>query len=137
MSHPFMLEVITPDRVAFNNEVTSVLAPGVDGYFGVLAGHQPMIAALAPGTVKVETKGGREKFLAIAGGFFQVQNNEAVILVESAEWSEEINLERAKLSLQRAKDRLAQADGRVDRERAEEALARAKARLKATESRGK
>lgn len=136
MSHPFMLEVITPDRVAFNNEVVSVLAPGVDGYFGVLAGHQPMIAALAAGTVKVETKGGREKFLAIGGGFFQVQNNEAVILAESAEWSEEINLDRAKLSLNRAKERLT-ASGPIDRARAEDALARAKARLKAAESRGK
>ncbi len=110
-----------------------VSLPGMDGSFGVLRNHAPIIAALDAGVVSVFDPDGAEELMAIGGGFFQVAHNQAIILADSAEFAHEINLERAQESLNRAQSRL---EGKMDEEfqehraDAEQALKRARARIR-------
>jgi len=127
------LELATPSRQLVSTEVDEVVAPGVEGYFGVLAGHAPFITTLRAGEVMYRT--GREShYLFVAGGFAEVSNDRVIILAEVAERPEEIDVERAERARQRAEQRAA---GRaqpgdppdIDYPRALDALARAVARI--------
>jgi F-type H+-transporting ATPase subunit epsilon len=127
------LELATPSRQLVSTEVDEVVAPGVEGYFGVLAGHAPFITTLRAGEVMYRT--GREQHhLFVAGGFAEVSNDRVIILAEVAERPEEIDVERAERARQRAEQRAA---GRaqpgdptdIDYPRALDALARAVARI--------
>jgi F-type H+-transporting ATPase subunit epsilon len=128
----FTLSVVTPEREIFNAPVEAVQAPGMMGSFGVLANHAPMVAALEAGLVRITDAEGRELRLFVGGGFFQVSNNSAQLLADSAEFSTEINAERAKQAEERALNRLSgKFEGEVmQRERAESALKRARARTR-------
>ncbi len=126
----FTLSVVTPEREIFSAPVESIQAPGMEGSFGVLANHAPMVAALQPGLVRITDADGRELRLFVGGGFFQVSNNTAQLLADSAEFASDINAERAKQAEERALNRLAgKFEGEVlQRERATSALQRARAR---------
>ncbi len=128
----FTLSVVTPEREIFSAPVDSLQAPGSEGSFGVLANHAPMVAALAPGLVRITDADGRELRLFVGGGFFQVSNNVAQLLADSAEFATDINAERAKAAEERALGRLTgKFEGEVlQRERAQEALNRARARTR-------
>ena len=128
----FSLSVVTPEREIFNAPVEAVQAPGMLGSFGVLANHAPMVAALEAGLVRITDAEGRELRLFVGGGFFQVSNNSAQLLADSAEFATEINADRAKQAEDRALDRLSgKFEGEVmQRERAESALKRARARTR-------
>lgn len=128
----FTLQIVTPEREIFNAPVDAVQAPGMMGSFGVLASHAPMVAALAPGLVRVTDADGRELRLFVGGGFFQVANNVAMLLADSAEFASDINADRAKQAEERALNRLSgKFEGEVlQRERAEGALQRARARTR-------
>lgn len=128
----FTLSVVTPEREIFNAPVDSLQAPGMEGSFGVLANHAPMVAALLPGLVRITDADGRELRLFVGGGFFQVSGNTAQLLADSAEFATDINAERAKAAEERALNRLAgKFEGEVmQRERAEGALQRARARTR-------
>jgi len=132
MAALFTLSVVTPEREIFSAPVESAQLPGMEGSFGVLANHAPLVAALVPGLVRISDADGRELRLFVGGGFFQVSNNQAQLLADSAEFASEINVERANGSLERAQNRLAgRMDGEIlQRERAESALARARARVR-------
>lgn len=132
MASTFNLRIATPEREVFNQQVESVSLPGMNGTFGVLRSHAPLVAALEAGVVRIRDGEGQELRLAIGGGFFQVAQNEAILLADSAEFATEINRERALESERRARSRL---EGKLDeehmqRERAEAALKRAQVRLK-------
>jgi F-type H+-transporting ATPase subunit epsilon len=129
MARSFSLEIVTPEGVSFAGEVTGLKAPGAEGSFGVLANHHPMICSLGVGELKVVDKAGSERFMAITGGFFEVAGNKAIVLVDTAEWAEEIDLPRAEKSFQRARERLIAFTHGVDRDRARRAALRAKVRL--------
>ncbi len=133
----FTLSVVTPEREIFTAPVESVQAPGMEGSFGVLANHAPMVAALLPGLVRITDADGRELRLFVGGGFFQVSQNTAQLLADSAEFATDINAERAKASEERAFNRLSgKFEGEVlQRERAQEALQRARARTRVASSR--
>jgi F-type H+-transporting ATPase subunit epsilon len=133
----FTLSVVTPEREIFNAAVDSVQAPGMLGSFGVLANHAPMVAALEAGLVRITDAEGRELRLFVGGGFFQVSNNSAQLLADSAEFATEINADRAKQAEDRALNRLAgKFEGEVlQRERAEGALKRARARTRVASGR--
>lgn len=133
----FTLSVVTPEREIFNAAVEAVQAPGMMGSFGVLANHAPMVAALEAGLVRITDAEGRELRLFVGGGFFQVSNNSAQLLADSAEFSTEINAERAKQAEERALNRLSgKFEGEVmQRERAEAALKRARARTRVASGR--
>lgn len=126
----FKLEVITPDRVVVSDdEVASVVAPGSEGYFGVLANHAPAMAELRIGKLTFRRADGASDVMAIGGGFVQVFENTVSVLAESAELAKEIDVERAERAKKRAEERLAAGGPDVDMARAEAALERALNRL--------
>jgi F-type H+-transporting ATPase subunit epsilon len=130
--HSFSLEIIAPNRVVFQGDVTSVSAPGTRGSFQVLYNHAPFLSSLTPGPVKVKAPDGTDMVYATGGGFFEVRGNKAVVLVESAELPSEIDVARAQEAKKRAEQRLKSHDPSVDTVRAELALARAIHRLRLT-----
>ncbi len=123
------LKIITHDKVVFDDDVKEIYTQGVDGSFGVLKGHIPIISALDIGITKVVTDD-ECKFFTTMGGVFQFKNEEATILTDTAECGSDIDVTRAKSAKERAEARLAEKAAGVDVKRAEAALARALARLK-------
>ncbi len=123
------LKIITHDKVVFDEDVKEIYTKGVDGSFGVLKGHIPIISALDIGVTKVVTDD-ECKFFTTMGGVFQFKNEEATILTDTAECGSDIDVARAKEAKERAEARLAEKKAEIDVKRAEAALARAKARLK-------
>lgn len=125
------LEVITPVKVTLQVETGSVIAPGVQGYLGVLPGHAPLITPLKPGVVTYRREDGSEERLAVSGGFLEAGPEQVVILADTAEKAAEIDVERAREARERAEQRLREHPPGLDVARAEVALERAVARLKA------
>ena len=121
------LHIVTPDRPVVKEQVEEVEIPGVDGYFGVLPGHTPLLAALAVGELWYR-KGQDKTFLAIAYGFAEVLPERVTILAQLAERAEEIDLERAERARSRASQRL-ESKLDVDYMRARIALAKSLTRL--------
>jgi F-type H+-transporting ATPase subunit epsilon len=122
------LQVVSADRSLVNEQVDEVEIPGSEGYFGVLPGHTPMLAALQVG--ELWYRQGQEKhFLSIAFGFAEVQPDRITILAQIAETAQEIDLARAEAAKRRAEDRLAKSTGDMDFERARVAMLKALVRL--------
>ena len=92
------LEIIAPQRVVFKGEVTSFSAPGIVGGFQVLYNHAPLLSSLVIGEVKIKEAGGSESRYAVSGGFVEVRENQILLLAETAERIDEIDIERAKSS---------------------------------------
>jgi F-type H+-transporting ATPase subunit epsilon len=133
------VDLITPERQVFSDNVDFIAAPTVDGQIGILSNHAPLLAQLGLGELRLK-KGGFTSHVAITGGFIEVQKGSRVsIFAETAEMAEEIDVERARLALERAKTTL-QTQGQVDKidfAAAEAALARAILRMKIVENRRK
>ena len=125
------LKIITHEKVVFDEEVDEIYTKGVDGEFGILKDHVPVMAALDIGVTKVK-KDGEAKSYTTMGGVLQFKNNECIILTTTAECGDDIDVARAEAALRRAKERLAEHSASIDAKRAEAAVARAMARLKAT-----
>jgi F-type H+-transporting ATPase subunit epsilon len=126
----FKLEIVTPERQVLAQDVTSLVAPGVEGYLGVLADHAPLMCELAMGEISIVDTDGQETHIAISGGFMEVKENTVRILADTAERAEEIDLARAQEAVKRAEDRLRERMTDVDLTRAEVALKRAINRLR-------
>lgn len=128
-----VLELATPTRQLVSEQVDEVVAPGTEGYFGVLPGHAAFLTTLGSG--EVSYRDGREEHrLAVIGGFAEVSGDRVIILAEHAERPEEIDRERAERARQRAEQRLAGKNPsggqeEIDYTRALAALQRALARL--------
>ena len=123
------LELATPTRLVVSEEVDEVVAPGIEGYFGVWPGHAAFLTTLGAGELS-SRRGQQVRYLAVAGGFAEVRNDKVVILADTAEQPEEIDRERAERARQRAEQRLSgRSQDAVDFARAAAALARALARL--------
>jgi F-type H+-transporting ATPase subunit epsilon len=122
------LQIVTPDRRIVQEQVDEVEVPGSEGYFGVLPGHTPMLAALAVGELWYR-KGQEKFFLSIAFGFAEVLPDRVTILARIAERAEEISVERAEEARRRAEERLAHARSDIDYERARVTLSKSLARL--------
>ncbi len=91
---PLLLEIVTPERLAFSGEVDTVVLPGIDGELGVLPHHAPLVSTLGVGELRYRT-GGREESFAIAGGFLQVRPDKVVVMAETADLAAEIDVEKA------------------------------------------
>lgn len=126
----FQLDIVTPARTVYSGEVKSFTAPGVVGNFQVLFNHAPLLSAIGIGEIKVVEPSGKQFRFATSGGFVEVKTNKVILLAESAESEEEINLERAQRSKQRAAERLAKKQNDIDEDRARIALLRSINRLK-------
>ena len=126
----FALKLVAPDHLVYEGRVQSLVAPGVDGYFGVLFDHAPMIAQLRIGELKIVEEGGQTRYFAISGGFLEVSSLDQVSLVaDTAEAAEDIDVARAKAAEARARERIESLDEDVDHARARGALQRALTRL--------
>ncbi|MEK6719201.1 MAG: F0F1 ATP synthase subunit epsilon [Chloroflexota bacterium] len=91
---PIMLEIVTPERLAYAGEVDAVVLPGIDGELGVLPHHAPLVSTLGVGELRYRV-GGKEETFAIAGGFLQVRPDKVVVMAETADLAAEIDLEKA------------------------------------------
>lgn len=103
---PLHIEVITPERKVYEDDVDMVIAPGSEGYLGILPHHAPLLTGLGPGEFRVK-KGGTEEVLAVFGGFMDVRGDRVIVLTDSAERPEEIDLQAAQLARERAQQALA------------------------------
>ncbi|HZO91525.1 MAG TPA: ATP synthase F1 subunit epsilon [Chthonomonadaceae bacterium] len=131
----FPLELVTPERLLFSEDVQAVRAPGVEGSFGALAGHAPMLTELATGLIKITLADGREAYVASGGGFLQVTREKVIILADSAELSEEIDIERARAEAARLRALLEVPGSDIDAEEVRQSLDRALNRIRVAQLR--
>ena len=130
MAEKLFLEVVTPQKAIVSEEVEIVVAPGSEGEFGALKGHTTFLTSLKVGTLRYKDANGKEKLLFINGGFAEVLPDKVTILAESAEYEQDIDVERATKAKERAEKRLTAKAADTDLVRAEVALKRAVHRLK-------
>jgi F-type H+-transporting ATPase subunit epsilon len=132
MAETILLQLVSPERVLVEEQVTEVQIPGLDGYMGVLPGHAPLLSELKAGGVLTYKSGGGEKVIAVYGGFVEVQPDRVRILADSAERKEEINVEEAREQLRKATEAAGkETQGDTDPTVALDQTARAQARLDA------
>jgi len=130
------LEVLTPGRMVAQLSVPMVTLPGAEGYFGVLPGHMHLITKLEPGVVSYE-EGGMPRRMAISTAIVEVAPEKVIVLARSAELGDNIDVERAKSSLEKAKSKIASLpDGDEGHMEAEAESQRALARVQAVEDEG-
>ena len=122
------LEIVTPDRALVAEQVDEVEVPGSEGYFGVLPGHAPLLAALRPGEMWYRV-GKEKRYAFLTGGFAEVLPDRVSVLSQVAEHAEDIDIARAEAAKRRAEERMARPTSDMDFERARIALIRAIARL--------
>ena len=125
------LEVVTPERQLVHEAVLSVTVPGKRGYLGILPGHAPLLSELQPGELAY-SEAHVTHYLSVSWGFIEVVSERVIVLAQTAEHAEEIDVDRAQQAKQRAEERLNNVTATdIDFERARAALTRALARLQA------
>ena len=130
MARTFKLNIITPDKDFFNDDVEMVIVRTVEGDMGILGNHEPVVAPLAIGGIRVR-KNENEEFVeaSCSGGFINIAEDKVDVVTDSAEWADEIDLERAETSLERAKERFNSRNDSIDVMRAKLSLTRAMNRI--------
>ena len=125
----FHVDVVTPYEQFFDGEVEMAIVTGTDGEIGVLAGHTPVVVALAPGEIRLLV-GGEWRIAAASNGYAEVDRTRMTIVTTSAEWPENIDAGRAQRALDRATERIADKKTTPEEvERSKVGVRRAKARL--------
>jgi F-type H+-transporting ATPase subunit epsilon len=125
------LDIVTPDGLIFSGDVDEVTATGSEGEFGVLPGHAPFLTTLKIGMLVVK-KGSEVMYFFVNSGYAEVGPDKVVVLADSAERAEGIDVERAKEAMKRAEERLKKRE-EIDFARAESALERATTRIRIAE----
>ncbi|WP_373325479.1 F0F1 ATP synthase subunit epsilon [Sporomusa paucivorans] len=128
MANKMRLDIVTPDRMVYSEDVTMVIARATDGDLGILPGHAPLIAGLTVWPLRIKNEEGEQQ-LSVCGGFIEVRPEKVTILATCAELPEEIDIKRAEAAKERAESRLKGGQD-IDVERAEMALRRAMTRLR-------
>ena len=128
------LEIVTAERTVFADDVSEVVAWGVEGQLGILPHHAPLMTMLQPGDLLIK-KDDEEHYLAISGGFLEVRPDKVIILADTCERAEEIDVERAEAARRRAEEILKTRPPEMDTAAAEAALRRSLARIKVAERR--
>lgn len=123
------IEIITPYKVTFNGIAESITIPGTMGSFQVLRNHAPLISTIDIGVIKIVVNKDKTLYFATAGGTVEVNKNKVIVLANSFEAVESIDLERAKKALERAKKRIEEKIPGTDLSRAEDAVKRATNRI--------
>jgi len=127
----FSLSVVTPEGAAFEGEAERLIVPGADGEIGVLARHAPLVAMLKAGEIRIKS-GGAWTSLAAGPGYFKVQKDRAIALVDDAVRAEEIDVEQTKREIEEARKVLERAEAGeedIDRWQAEQRLRHAENKL--------
>jgi F-type H+-transporting ATPase subunit epsilon len=133
---PLLLEIVTPERLAYSDTVDAVNLPGVEGELGILPHHAPLVSMLGVGELRIR-KGGSEESFAIVGGFLQVRPDKVVVMAETADMASEIDVEKAQQARRDAEQALesgARTDA-VDLSAARAALQQALLRIRVAERR--
>lgn len=128
MANTFFLEIVTPDRKFFSGEVEMLVLKTPEGEIGILKGHMPMVVAVAIGPIRIQ-KDGDWLEAVLSEGFMKIMQDKTVIMTDTAEWPNEIDINRAKAAQERAKERLQSQLSRVEYMRSQAALQRAFSRL--------
>jgi F-type H+-transporting ATPase subunit epsilon len=124
-------EIVTAERTVFEDDVSMVVAPGIEGQLGILPQHAPLMTVLTYGELLIRREGREDEFIAIGGGFMEVGPDHVTILADSAERADEIDVDRAEAARRRAEELMAQKQRRdADLARAEAALRRSMIRLR-------
>jgi F-type H+-transporting ATPase subunit epsilon len=110
MADTIELEVVTPERQLVKEPVTAAQVPAQEGYIGVLPGHAPLLSLLGTGTLSYMLQNGTRKVLAIQGGFVEVLPDHIRVLANLAERAEEIDIEKARVAMKQANERLTMHD---------------------------
>ena len=126
----FSVKILAPDRPFYEGPCRALTIPTADGLYGILAHHENMIAAVAPGMLKLRTPEGEEQIAAVSHGMVKVENNRVLLLVDTVERPEEIDANRAKRELDEAREALLQKKSIQDYHAAQARMARAINRLK-------
>lgn len=131
MDKKLRLEIVTPERIAYSDEIASFVVRTLNGEIGILFNHAPLIGTLQAWPVKLNMLDGSTRYVNCAGGFIEVKSNNITVLTPAAEVPEDIDYNRAIAAKERAEKRLRLENRKgVDIDRAEAALQRAVARLK-------
>jgi F-type H+-transporting ATPase subunit epsilon len=130
----FRLEIVTAERMVYSDDVSAVIAWGVEGQLGILPHHAPLMTMLQPGDLMIR-KDKEEDYFAISGGFLEVRPDKVIVLADACERADEINVARAEEAKNRAQETMKAGLLTADAAVAEAALRRSLARLKAAEKR--
>ncbi|MCL0030712.1 F0F1 ATP synthase subunit epsilon [Dehalococcoidia bacterium] len=123
------LKIVTAEGEMFSGRVGSVTAPGDLGEFTVLPSHVRIISSLSAGELRFKHNNENQS-LAISGGFFEVKNDVVIVLADTAERDDDIDIERAEIAVQKARERLDNTSSDIDLERAIQSMRRAQVRLR-------
>ncbi len=129
MAKTFHLEIIATDRIFFSGEVEHLVITAIDGLLGIMAGHEPLVTSLPTGELKYLVDG-EWKYAAISEGFIQVMPDSSIILADTCELPEEIDIKRAQEAKERAEERLRQKQSIKEYYETQASLNRAMNRLK-------
>ena len=129
MAKTFHLEIIATDRIFFSGEVEHLVITAIDGLLGIMAGHEPLVTSLPTGELKYLVDG-EWKYAAISEGFIQVMPDSSIILADTCELPEEIDIKRAQEAKERAEEMLRQKQSIKEYYETQAALNRAMNRLK-------
>jgi len=135
----FRLSIVTPEKTFYEEEISSLVVPGTEGYLGVLSHHAPLITALKPGMIEFRDADDKVRITAVSGGFLEVSHNVATLLADAVEWADEIDVERAQAAYDREKARLISAgegETDIDLPSARAAIERASNRLRVAKEHG-
>jgi F-type H+-transporting ATPase subunit epsilon len=124
------VEIVTPYEMFYKGPVEMAVVTCKDGEIGILPGHMPLIAALTPGEIRLKIEQ-KWRVAAATNGYAEIGPERSLIVVNAAEWPEQIDVQRAEKALARANARLEDAQlTKSDKAHARRSAARAKARLK-------
>ena len=130
MSEELLLEIVTPEKLAFSGSIDEVTCPGSEGEFGVLRGHASLLSAIKFGELSY-VKDGKRTSYAVTTGYAEVTGSKVTVLVETAERADQIDVERAKRARETAEQKMAKfAKEDPEFEKAKIAFERAETRLK-------
>jgi F-type H+-transporting ATPase subunit epsilon len=136
MADKLDVQIVTGERVVLEeHDVDMVVAPGGAGVLGILPEHAPLVSTLASGELRIK-KGGNEQSLLVFGGFMEVADNKVLILADTAERAEELDLARAEEARRNAESSIANRQSTIDLEDAQASLRRANLRLRIGQKRG-
>jgi F-type H+-transporting ATPase subunit epsilon len=128
----FRLEIVTAERMVFSDDVTALVAWGVEGQLGILPHHAPLMTMLQPGDLLIR-KDKEEEVLAVSGGFIEVRPDKVIVLADACERADEVDIARAEEAKKRAQETMKAGPLTADAAAAEAALRRSLARLKAAQ----
>jgi F-type H+-transporting ATPase subunit epsilon len=107
-------EIVTPERVVLKEEIAQITVPTRQGEITVLPGHIPLVASLTPGILEIKKADGKLEIISVSGGFIEVQKGKIVILADTAERAEEIDISRSEEARKRAEEIKKQAKSREE-----------------------